>query len=196
MPTVLPDDVTTTDELITHLVERCIFKDEGDVRIFLRKGRAHPLTPKGRLWELADGSLNLRLHDAPTMDKVEFEDGALVLDWVVNKQNFAIALVDNGVEEMGCVLGTNDHAMFRFRIEPSFFGSHSVLELPKQNRRTNKRVHDYLRAQLSGGLSGYEIERISDISRPNDTTVADKDFHQNNFQSGKHSLVVKLRARI
>jgi len=57
-------------------------------------------------------------------------------------------------------------------------------------------VRDYLRARLSGGLSGYEIERISDISRPNDPMVAEKDFHQNNFQIAKHSLVVKLRARI
>ena len=92
--------------MIIHLVERELFKDEGDVRIFLRKGRAHELTPKGRLWELADGTLNLRLHDAPIMDKVEYEDGALVLDWVVNTENFAIALVDNGEEEMGSVLGT------------------------------------------------------------------------------------------
>ena len=120
MPAVLPDDVITTNELIIHLVERKLFEDEGDVRIFLRKGRAHQLTPKGRLWELADGSLNLRLHDAPTMDKVEYEDGALVLDWVVNTQNFAIALVDNGEEEMGSVLGTYDHAVFRFRVELYF----------------------------------------------------------------------------
>ena len=101
---VLPDDVETTNELIIHLVERGVFEAEGDVRIFLRKSHAHQLTPKGRLWELADGSLNLRFHDAATMDKVEFEDGAPVLDWVVNETNFAIALMDNGKEEMGSVL--------------------------------------------------------------------------------------------
>jgi len=106
MPAVLPDDLTTTSELITNLVERNLFKEEGDIRIFLRKGHAHQLTPKGRLWELADGCLNLRLHDAPTMDKVEYEDGALVLDYVVNTPQFAIALIDNGKEEMGSVLGT------------------------------------------------------------------------------------------
>jgi len=194
MPTVLPDDVTTTNELITHLVERNLFEEEGDVRIFLRKGRAHRLTPKGRLWELADGCLNLRLHDAPTMDKVEYEDGALVLDWVVNTQHFAIALIDNGEEEMGSVLGTIT-LCFGF-VSIQFFGSHSVLELPRQNRRTNERVRDYLRARLLQGLTGYEIERISDISTPNDLMVAEKDFHQNNFRTAKHSLVVKLRARI
>ena len=53
---------------------------------------------------MANGSLNLRFQDAATMDKVEFEDGALVLDWVVNEKNFAIALMDNGKEEVGSVL--------------------------------------------------------------------------------------------
>ena len=105
-PAVLPDNAETTNELIIHLVERGVFEAEGDVRIFLRKSYAHQLTPKGRLWELANGSLNLRFHDAATMDKVEFEDGALVLDWVVNEKNYAIALMDNGKEEMGSVLST------------------------------------------------------------------------------------------
>ena len=82
-----------------------LFEDEGDVRIFLRKGRAHQLTPKGRLWELADGDFALRFPGS-AMDKVEYEDGALVLDWVVNDKNFAIALMDNGKEEIGSVLGT------------------------------------------------------------------------------------------
>ena len=86
--------------------------------------------------------------------------------------------------------------MFRFRADLKKIGLHPILELPKQNRRTNKCVRDYLRACLSEGLSGYEIERISDIGRPNDTMVAEKAFHQNNFQTAKHSLVVKLRARI
>ena len=86
--------------------EKKVFEAEGDVRIFLRKGHAHQLTPKGRLWELADGTLNLRLHDSLVMDKVEYEDGALVLDWVADVEHFAIALMDNGKEEMGSVLGT------------------------------------------------------------------------------------------
>jgi len=93
------------NQLLVHLVEDKLFKDEGNVHIFLRKGHAHQLTPKGRLWELADGTLDLRFSD-PAMDNVEHEDGALVLDWVVNDKNFAIALMDNGKEEWGCVLGT------------------------------------------------------------------------------------------
>ena len=40
------------------------------------------------------------------MDKVEYENGSLVLDWVVNETNFAVALMDNGKEEMGSVFGT------------------------------------------------------------------------------------------
>ncbi len=72
--------------------------------MFLRKSHAHELTPKGRLWEFANGSLNLRDHDTVAMRQVEYEDGALVLDWVVNEKNFAIALIDNGKEEMGSVL--------------------------------------------------------------------------------------------
>jgi len=86
-------------------VEDELFEDEEGVRIFLRKGHAHQLTPKGRLWELADGTLDLRF-SGPAMDKAEYEDGALVLDWVVNDKNFAIVLIDNGKEERGCVLGT------------------------------------------------------------------------------------------
>ena len=82
-----------------------LFEDEEDVRIFLRKGHAHQLTPKGRLWELADGTLDLRFSGS-AMHKAEYEDGALVLDWVLNDKNFAIALMDNGKEERGSVLGT------------------------------------------------------------------------------------------
>ena len=91
--------------MISHLVEGNLFKDEGGVRIFLRKGHAHRLTPKGRLWELTDGSFNLRF-PGTALDNVEYEEGALVLDWVVNDKNFVIVLVDNGKEEMGHVLGT------------------------------------------------------------------------------------------
>jgi hypothetical protein len=103
---VLPDDVKTPNELICHLVEDERFEDEEDVRIFLRKKDAHQLTPKGRLWELAGGGLNFRC-PGPEMDKVEREDGTLVVDWVVNDKDFAIALMDNGIEETGSVLGTS-----------------------------------------------------------------------------------------
>ena len=41
------------------------------------------------------------------MDKVDCEDGAFVLDWVVNDKDFSIALMDNGIEETGSVLGIN-----------------------------------------------------------------------------------------
>ena len=81
-----------------------LFADEGDVRLFLRKSRSHHLTPKGRLWEVAEGNLNFR--DPRDMEGVDCEDGVFVLDWVVNEKPFAIALMDNGIEEMGSVLGT------------------------------------------------------------------------------------------
>ena len=90
--------------MISHLVEVNLFEDEEDVRIFLRKGHAHQLTPKGRLWELADGSFDLRFPGA-ALNNVEYEEGAPVLDWVVNDKDFAIALMDNGKEETGSVLG-------------------------------------------------------------------------------------------
>src|SRR5882757_2141203 len=102
-------------------------EEEGDIRIFLRKNHAHQLTPKGRLWELADGTLNLRI-PGPTTDNVECEDGSLVLDWVVKDQDFAIALMDNGIEETGSVLST---------IKQSSYGiicSHCGLDLPKPNK--------------------------------------------------------------
>jgi len=86
-------------------VEDHLFEDEGDVRLFLRKSHGHQLTPKGRLWELAEGILNFRNPDHP-MDNVDCEDGAFVLDWVVSDKDFTIALMDNGIEEMGSVLGT------------------------------------------------------------------------------------------
>ncbi len=156
--------------------------------IFLRKSRAHELTPKGRRWELANGSLKLRFPDAAAMDKVEFEDGALVLDWVVKEKNFAIALLDNGTEEMGSVLST-----LTFCVD--FIFLHSGLDLPKLDSRSNKSVRESIRTDLTRGLSGYEIDDICDIDKPGDVTVAEKAFHQNNFQSAKHSLVVKLRPR-
>ena len=83
-----------------------VFERAGSVRIFLRKTHAHHLTRKGRLWELADGRFSLRF-PGPSTDKAEYEDGALVLDWVVNEKEFAIVLMDNGKEEMGSILGTS-----------------------------------------------------------------------------------------
>ena len=91
--------------MISHLVEDNLFENEEDVRIFLRKGHAHQLTPKGRLWELVDGSFDLRF-PGTALENVEYEEGAPVLDWVVNHKNFVIVLVDNGKEETGHVLGT------------------------------------------------------------------------------------------
>ena len=176
--------------MIIHLVEDKLFDTEGDVSIFLRKSHAHELTPKGRLWELANGSLNLRFHHTPTMDKAEYEDGALVLDWVVKENSFAIALMDNGKEEIGSVLGTVTVYFM------STFFSHSGLDIPKPNSKVDKCVREYLRTCQAKGLSGYEIVDISDIDTPRDKTVAEKAFHQRNFQSAKHSLVVKLRTRI
>ena len=94
------------NELIIHLLEEKKFdeEEEGAICIFLRKHEAHQLTPKGRLWELADGDLNLRF-PGTEMDNIECEDGAFVLDWVVNDKDFAIALMDNGIEETGSILG-------------------------------------------------------------------------------------------
>ena len=178
------------NELIVHLVEDNLFDTEGDVYVFLRKSHAHQLTPKGRLWELAKGSLNLRFHDAPTMDKAEYEDGALVLDWVVKENSFAIALMDNGKEEIGSVLGIVTVCL----VSKHF--SHSSLDIPKPDRRVDMSVREYLRTRLGQVLSSYEIDRISDIEEPSDITVAEKAFHQRNFVAAKHSLVVKLRARI
>ena len=95
-----------------------------------------------------------------------------------------IALMDNGIEEMGSVLGTN-----------SQYYSNCGLDLPKSNRKTNKCVREHLRGSLPRDLSGYEIDRIRDIERPDDDTVAHKPFHHNNFQSAKHCLVVNLRTK-
>src|SRR5258707_7240398 len=88
---VLPDDTKTIDGLIANLVKEGVFEVDGvaDVRIFLRKNGAHKLTTKGRLWELAGGTLNLRF-PSTKMDKVERDDGALVLDLVVNEKDFVI----------------------------------------------------------------------------------------------------------
>ena len=196
-PAVLPDNVTTINELIIHLVEeKKVFKDEGNIHIFLRKGHAHQLTPKGRLWELADGALNLRF-PGRAMDKVEYEDGAPVLDWVECAEDFTIALVDNGKEEMGFVLGTVPAVS---RIDFCCLLTSLVLALPKSDRRTNKSVREYvdeyLRTCLAEAPSGYEIDRIRDISKSNDSSVASEVLNRNNFQITKHSLVVNLRTRI
>ena len=131
------------------------------------------------------------------MDKVEYEDGAVVLDWVECAEDFAIALVDNGKEEIGSVLGTIPAVS---RIDFCCLLTSLVLALPKSDRRTNKSVREYLdeylRTCLAEAPSGYEIDRIRDISKPNDSSVASKDFHRNNFQIAKHSLVVNLRTRV
>ena len=102
--TVLPDDIKTMNELRAHLVEEKFFKGGRTVCAFLRKNHAHELTPKGRHWHLAQNRLNLRF---PTSDISQFEreDGALVLDWVTHNDDFVIALMDNGMEEVGSVLG-------------------------------------------------------------------------------------------
>ena len=60
----------------------------------------------------------------------------------------------------------------------------------------NKCVREFLRTRLEQDRPGYEIDRISDIEKPSDSTVAEKPFHHNNFQPAKHRLVVKLRTRI
>jgi len=56
-------------------------------------------------------------------------------------------------------------------------------------------VREYLQTRLEKDLSGYEIDRISDIENPDDNTVADQYFHHNSFHHTKHRLVVKLRAK-
>ena len=58
----------------------------------------------------------------------------------------------------------------------------------------DKSVREYLQTRLRKDLSGYKIDRISDIHNPHDNTVADQPFR--NFQSAKHQLVVKLHTRI
>lgn len=98
------------NELINLLVDEKFFENEGNVHTFLRKNHAHNLTPKGRLWELAWGGLNLRFPD-PNINQFELEDGSLVFDWVTRNGAFVIALLDNGIEEMGCVLGTTSNAL-------------------------------------------------------------------------------------
>jgi hypothetical protein len=57
-------------------------------------------------------------------------------------------------------------------------------------------VREHIRASLLEGLSDYEIDHIRDLEKPDDDTIADKDFHRNNFHSAKHNLVVKLRTRV
>jgi len=60
----------------------------------------------------------------------------------------------------------------------------------------NKCVREHLWECVPNVLSGYEIDRISNIEMPNDDTVADRDFHTRNFGAHKHSLVVKLRTKV
>jgi hypothetical protein len=136
--------------LINHLVEDNLF--ERGVHIFLRKGHAHQLTPKGRLWELADGRLNLRLHDALTKQKVEYEDGALVLDWVANVESYAIALMDNGREEKGSVLGTSTpcfSSISNYYYYHYYFGSHFWFRTP-ETEQEDEQVCTRVFADMSG----------------------------------------------
>ena len=126
------------------------------------------------------------------MDKVECEDGAFVLDWVVSDKDFAIALMDNGIEETGSVLGTITQCLYNILV---LFAHICGLDLPKMSKHKNKCVREHLRTSLIKDLSGYEIDNIRDIEKPNDNTVADKPFNRNNFQCAKHSLVVKLRTK-
>jgi hypothetical protein len=78
------------------------------------------LTPKGRLWELAEGTLNLRFPESK-MEEVECQDGAFVLDWVVNENDFAIALMDDGREELGSVLGAGQKMFYATLLVDSAF---------------------------------------------------------------------------
>lgn len=82
--------------------------------------------------------------------------------------------------------------MFRINFDCLHFG----LDLPELNTEENKCVREHLRVFLPKNLSGYEIDRISDIQYPDDDKVADMLFHRNNFMSTKHNLVVKLRTMI
>ena len=126
------------------------------------------------------------------MDTVECEDGALVLDWVLSDKDFAIVLMDNGIEETGSVLGTRTRCLDYILVLPAHI---CCLDLPKWSRMTNESVREVLQKSLTKDLSGYEIDYIRDIEKPNDKTVADKPFNRNNFQCAKHRLVVKLRTK-
>lgn len=46
---------------------------------------------------------------------------------------------------------------------------------------------------LTVGLQNYEIAYIRQIAKPDDENIGDQLFHQGNFESSKHNLVVKLR---
>ena len=131
------------------------------------------------------------------MDKVEYEDGVLILDWVECVEAFVIVLMDNGKEETGSVLCT---VLAVSCINFCCLLTSLVLALPKPDRRTNKSVCkylcEYLQMCLVEALSSYEINCIRNISKPNDSSVASKAFNQNNFQIAKHSLVVNLCPRI
>lgn len=176
------------NELINLLVDEKFFENEGTVHTFLRKHHAHELTPKGRLWQLAQGWLNLRF---PGLDisHFEWEDGSLVLDWVTRNDAFVVALLDNGIEEMGSVLGTTSNILYSIE----FIHSRCILDLPKRDKWTNKCVRKHIESSPTVNLHTHEINYIRDIERPGDEEVGDEPFHQGNFQSSKHNLVVKLR---
>jgi hypothetical protein len=174
------------DELITLLVDEKYFPEHGSVHIFFRQNRAHQLSPNGRLWKRTEGRLDLRFPDRD-IDQAEMENGALVLDWVIHRDLFVIALMYDGAKEMGIILGT------RKRLFVLEFCSMCILDLPRQDARANKCVREHLKMSLHEGLRNYEIDHIRNIKRPNDEKVGDELFHQANFTHGKHNLVVKLR---
>jgi len=98
-------------ELIDLLVDESFFENDGIVHTFLRKNHAHELTRKGRLWQLAEGRLNLRF-PSPDISQFEWEDGSLGFDWVTHNDDFVIALMDNGKEEVASVLGTISNVLY------------------------------------------------------------------------------------
>jgi len=185
--TVLPDGIKTMNELINLLVDKKIFENDGNVHPFLRKNYAHKLTAKGRFWQLAQGRLNLRFPDRD-ISQFETEDGGLVFDWLTHNDDFVIALMDNGMEEVGSVLGMSKQISILI-----LFCSQSILDLPKRDRTTNRCVRTHLETSPAVDLRTYEIVYIRDIESPDDAKVGDEDFHRDNFEPRKHNLVVKLR---
>ena len=81
-----------------------------------------------------------------------------------------------------------------FRI--GFLFLHSGLELPRPDSKTNKCVREYLQTHPAAVLSGYEIDRIIDIEKPHDDTVAGRPFNGNTIGFAMHTLVVELCARV
>ena len=183
----LPADIKTMNELISVLVDKKIFENDGIVHTFLRQNYAHELTAKGRFWKLAQGKLNLRF-PGRDISRFEREDEGLVFDWVTHNDDFVIALMDNGMEEAGSVLGMSKQISILI-----LFCSQYILDLPKRDRTTNKCVRTHLETSPAVDRRTYEIVHIRDIKNPDDAKVGDEGFHRDNFKPRKHNLVVKLR---